>query len=193
MPTLLGLLHSTQPQSGLHVRDPAPLPLPPALLAGPQVGSTLFAHGGVLLRHVDYGLERINRETQVGPVCGPSLCLLCWSLSAACAPPVILSCFRVRHSRPSLPLPACALTRVGAGGFHGWTCFVTGLTRSSLPVPALLRRSGCCTAGLRPSRSSCRGARRSCGPATTARTTRRAATATSWPRCWRGCRAQSDW
>lgn len=29
-----------------------------------QVGSTLFAHGGVLTRHVDYGLERINKEAQ---------------------------------------------------------------------------------------------------------------------------------
>lgn len=28
-----------------------------------QVGSTVFAHGGVLPAHVDYGLERINRET----------------------------------------------------------------------------------------------------------------------------------
>lgn len=31
-----------------------------------QVGSTLFVHGGVLPHHVEYGLERINRETQVG-------------------------------------------------------------------------------------------------------------------------------
>ncbi|PSC71506.1 calcineurin-like phosphoesterase family [Micractinium conductrix] len=29
-----------------------------------QVGSTLFAHGGVLRQHVDYGLARINKETQ---------------------------------------------------------------------------------------------------------------------------------
>lgn len=36
-----------------------------ALGPGLQVGSTLFAHGGVLLHHVDYGLDRINREAQV--------------------------------------------------------------------------------------------------------------------------------
>jgi len=29
-----------------------------------QVGSTLFAHGGVLPHHVEYGLERINGETR---------------------------------------------------------------------------------------------------------------------------------
>jgi hypothetical protein len=29
-----------------------------------QVGSTLFVHGGVLPAHVEYGLERINRETE---------------------------------------------------------------------------------------------------------------------------------
>ncbi|GAX77633.1 hypothetical protein CEUSTIGMA_g5076.t1 [Chlamydomonas eustigma] len=29
-----------------------------------QVGSSLFVHGGVLPAHVEYGLERINRETQ---------------------------------------------------------------------------------------------------------------------------------
>ncbi|WIA20087.1 hypothetical protein OEZ85_005946 [Tetradesmus obliquus] len=29
-----------------------------------QVGSTLFVHGGVLPSHVEYGLERINRETR---------------------------------------------------------------------------------------------------------------------------------
>jgi hypothetical protein len=29
-----------------------------------QVGSTLFVHGGVLPEHVEYGLERINRETR---------------------------------------------------------------------------------------------------------------------------------
>ncbi|PRW56463.1 shewanella phosphatase 2 [Chlorella sorokiniana] len=29
-----------------------------------QVGSTVFAHGGVLRHHVDYGLERMNREAQ---------------------------------------------------------------------------------------------------------------------------------
>ncbi|KAF6258233.1 Metallo-dependent phosphatase-like protein [Scenedesmus sp. NREL 46B-D3] len=29
-----------------------------------QVGSTLFVHGGVLPAHVEYGLERINRETR---------------------------------------------------------------------------------------------------------------------------------
>lgn len=29
-----------------------------------QVGSTLFVHGGVLPQHVDYGLDRINQETQ---------------------------------------------------------------------------------------------------------------------------------
>lgn len=36
-------------------------PCPPT-----QVGSTLFAHGGVLRHHVEYGLERMNREAQVG-------------------------------------------------------------------------------------------------------------------------------
>jgi hypothetical protein len=30
----------------------------------PQVGSTLFVHGGVLPSHVEYGLERINNETR---------------------------------------------------------------------------------------------------------------------------------
>jgi hypothetical protein len=29
-----------------------------------QVGSTVFVHGGLLPQHVDYGLERINKETQ---------------------------------------------------------------------------------------------------------------------------------
>ncbi len=29
-----------------------------------QVGSTLFVHGGVLGKHVEYGLNRINAETQ---------------------------------------------------------------------------------------------------------------------------------
>ncbi|KAL6751357.1 Metallo-dependent phosphatase-like protein [Haematococcus lacustris] len=29
-----------------------------------QVGSTVFVHGGVLPEHVEYGLERINRETR---------------------------------------------------------------------------------------------------------------------------------
>lgn len=42
-----------------------------------QVGSTIFAHGGVLRNHVDYGLERINREAQVwgyvGGWVGPKL------------------------------------------------------------------------------------------------------------------------
>ncbi|MEB2310953.1 MAG: metallophosphoesterase [Sorangiineae bacterium] len=28
------------------------------------VGDTVFVHGGVLLRHLDYGVERINRETR---------------------------------------------------------------------------------------------------------------------------------
>jgi hypothetical protein len=35
-----------------------------------QVGSTLFVHGGVLTQHVDYGLDRINREAQVGASAG---------------------------------------------------------------------------------------------------------------------------
>ncbi|PNH05029.1 hypothetical protein TSOC_008764 [Tetrabaena socialis] len=39
-----------------------------------QVGSTVFVHGGVLPAHVDYGLERINSETQA------------WMLGGAGAP-----------------------------------------------------------------------------------------------------------
>ncbi|EFJ49218.1 hypothetical protein VOLCADRAFT_90147 [Volvox carteri f. nagariensis] len=36
-----------------------------------QVGDNLFVHGGVLPAHVEYGLERINRETQSWLLGGP--------------------------------------------------------------------------------------------------------------------------
>jgi hypothetical protein len=36
-----------------------------------QVGSTVFVHGGLLPRHVDYGVERINEETREWMINGP--------------------------------------------------------------------------------------------------------------------------
>lgn len=50
-----------------------------------QVGSTLFVHGGVLRHHVDYGLERINRETQVGGLRGSGSRLVGRGAGAAAA------------------------------------------------------------------------------------------------------------
>lgn len=44
-----------------------------------QVGDSVFVHGGVLPEHLDYGLDRINRETRA------------WMLGEAQAPAVILS------------------------------------------------------------------------------------------------------
>ncbi|KAG1672129.1 hypothetical protein FOA52_001717 [Chlamydomonas sp. UWO 241] len=61
--TLYGGMHSDRtaawrPGSPLSARFLAPHQI------SLQVGSNLFVHGGVLPSHVDYGLERINKETQ---------------------------------------------------------------------------------------------------------------------------------
>ena len=36
-----------------------------------QIGSTLFVHGGLLPKHVEYGLDRMNRETREWVLHGP--------------------------------------------------------------------------------------------------------------------------
>ena len=82
---------AAQAPTGADRRCTPPPASPHPAPAAPQVGSTLFAHGGVLRQHVDYGLERINAEAQVGwhvcQLCGPAAAhALRWAgMCASCA------------------------------------------------------------------------------------------------------------
>jgi hypothetical protein len=69
------------------VHGPTCMPSSLNLVLVLQVGETVFVHGGVLPQHVEYGLDKINRQvTQVRHVRGPSTghstrltCMLCIS------------------------------------------------------------------------------------------------------------------
>ena len=54
-------LHKAHQSFGLANRD---VPRPGRAVTAVVVGESVFMHGGLLAEHVDYGLERMNREVR---------------------------------------------------------------------------------------------------------------------------------
>lgn len=95
------------------------------------IGDTVFAHGGLLPQHVDFGLDRINRAVRRVP---------CWAFSATCRPcsKAKTARFDIRRSRWATTLrPArrCSRRRSRASERSGSSsvtpCSSAGSTRDA--------------------------------------------------------------